>query len=88
MGNAEDTDELIGKTGSGNTLDGAAEDTAAVERGDRQKRRLCIFLLLMHPSAKIMKRAEYGGPEAQKHNSEVPTISCSIAQSTLRHHHQ
>lgn len=37
MGNAEDTDELIGKTGSGNTLDGAAEDTAAVERGDRQK---------------------------------------------------
>lgn len=65
MGNAEDTDELIGKTGSGNTLDGAAEDTAAVERGDRQKRRLCIFLLLMHPSAKIMKRAEYGGPEAQ-----------------------
>lgn len=25
MGNAEDTDELMGKTGSGNSLDSAAE---------------------------------------------------------------
>lgn len=33
MGNAEDTDEVIGKTGSGNTLERAAKDMAAVERG-------------------------------------------------------
>lgn len=32
MGNAEETNELIGKTGCGNTLDSAAKDVAAVER--------------------------------------------------------
>lgn len=66
MGNGEDTDELIGKTGSGNTIGSAAKDMAAVERG-KQKKDMCIFLLclLMHPSAKIMKRAVYGGPKVQ-----------------------
>lgn len=32
MGNAEETNELIGKTGSGNTLASAAKDVAAAER--------------------------------------------------------
>lgn len=45
MGNAEETHELIGKTGSGNTLDGAAEDVAAVERRGRRRLRSLRFLL-------------------------------------------
>lgn len=53
MGNAEETNELIGKTGSGNTLDSAAKDVAAVERSLRGSRerlpgsgRSQIFLFL------------------------------------------
>lgn len=34
MGNTEERHELIGKTGRGNTSDGAAKDVAAVE-GDQ-----------------------------------------------------
>lgn len=38
MGNAEETNELIGKTGRGNTLDSAAKDVAAVGRSLRRSK--------------------------------------------------
>ena len=61
MGNAEETNELIGKTGSGNPLDGAAKDVAAVDRSLHGSREPLpgsptshIALFLRHRRAKIL----------------------------------
>lgn len=64
MGNAEETNELIGKTGSGNTLDSAAKDVAAVEepfapaeRG-RGRGRVASFSLVAHAPKLFWVRTE------------------------------
>lgn len=45
MGNAEDTDELTGKRGSGNTLNGAAKGTASAKRSRPTERRAAFLVL-------------------------------------------
>lgn len=62
MGNAEETNELIGKTGSGNTLDSAAKDVAAVERSLSSSRER---------EASWVRRGQISDVKAEKSSSDL-----------------